>query len=203
MDLSVLGLSNLTYSELILVVPGEENNVNVAPVGVKLFDGVLRINLYRRTQSYRLLKMARECTLNVVWDPKVFYNSVMNLDVKVELVENFKIPIVRGADASIEAVVTWIVEGDPAHFFLKPRQVWVKKVYPRAFNRATPAIIEALVHYTRIKPYLAMGLIGEARRLVSRIAYCVDTVMHATEDVVLRVLAIDILRRSMFLLGLT
>ncbi len=197
-----LGLSSQTYSEVIMITEIGQGRYNAAPVGVRLVGELLVLRLFRESLSYALLKRSGRCTLSLAWSPDIFYRSVMNLPIPVRTPSGFTMPIVEGCDAAVEAEVVEVVEGDPATFLLKPLKTVVFRRMPRAFNRAVPAIIEALVHYTRIPVYCRMGLGEKLHEAINRIKYCVDAVLHSTRDPVMRGIALEILKHSIALADL-
>ncbi|MEM3833570.1 MAG: DUF447 family protein [Thermoprotei archaeon] len=194
-----LGFSENTYSEIILVVT-RDGEVNAAPIGVKLINDNIMAIIFKDSVTYLGLMGCGECTINVTSDARVFYKFVMNERIGAdELLSSdiIHVPALKIADAVVEAKVADVIDkGDRAIFYFVPVNFKILRSMPRTFNRAHPAIIEALVHYTRIKPYLTMGLSSEIDKLLERIKMCVDTVRHSTRDTELLNIANDILLKA-------
>jgi hypothetical protein len=194
-----LGFSENTYSEIILIVIRNEE-VNAAPIGVKLVNNNMVAIIFKDSITYLGLINHGECTINVTTDARIFYKFVMNEKIGADelLPSNVvHVPALKVADAVIEAKVVNVIDReDRAIFYFTPVNFKVLRNIPKTFNRTHPAIIEALVHYTRIKPYLMMGLYDEIDKLLERIKMCVDTVKHSTQDTELLNIANDILAKA-------
>ncbi len=194
-----LGFSEDTYSETILIVIRDEE-VNATPIGIKLVDNYMVATIFKDSVTYSGLISHGECTINVTSDARIFYKFVMNEKIgSDELLPSnvVHVPALKIADAVIEAKVINIIDKkDRAIFYFTPVNFRVFRNMPRTFNRAHPAIIEALVHYTRIKPYLMMGLHSEIDKLLERIKMCADTVKHSTQDTELLNIVNDILTKA-------
>jgi len=195
-----LGFSEETYGETILVVV-INNKINATPIGVKLInDNLMQATIFKDSLTYLGLMNNKECTINITSDARVFYKLVMNEELKTDelmLSENINTPALKFADAVIETKVINVIDKiDRAIFYFLPVNIKILKSIPKVFNRAHPAIIEALVHYTRIKPYSDMKLFNEVDKLIERIKMCIDTVQHSTKNAELLTIASNILNNA-------
>ena len=197
--LRALGLSEHTFSEIILIVIIDKR-INATPIGIKLINNGIEATIFKNSITYLGLINSKECTINITSDARIFYKLVMNEELNAnELIpsEMINTPALKSADAIIEAKVINVIDKmDRATFHLTPINVRVLNSIPRAFNRAHPAIIEALVHYTRIEPYITMNLLNDVDKLIERIKICINTVQHSTKDPELITIANDILNKA-------
>lgn len=181
-----IGFNSYTFSETIVVTEILNNMWNCAPMGVKLENGKLYFYVYEGTRTLEALRKNKHLTINIVYDVNVFMKCVFKTldDGKLyELSNNFPIPHIAIADAYIECeLVSLRKVNKKFKAICKPLNVVVKRSIPRAFNRAFPAIIEALIYYTKIKPFKKMGLNEELNELMKRMMYCRHIVEHATTD---------------------
>lgn len=195
-----LGFSEDTYGETILIVT-IDNKINATPIGIKLInDELMQATIFKDSVTYSGLMKSKECTINITSDARIFYKLVMNEELNPDelvLSETINTPALKSADAVIETKVTNITDQiDRATFHFMPTKLRIFKPMPRVFNRAHPAIIEALVHYTRIKPYGEMKLFSEVDKLIEHIKICIDTVQHATKNTELLTIANSILNNA-------
>jgi hypothetical protein len=126
--------------------------------------------------------------VNVTSNPEMFYLTAFkeanpdgklppNLFQKAEIVDA---PRLRAADAFIEVLVaeTGSFNSERAEFLCNVQLVKASKALPKVYCRAQFATIEAIVHATRIKPFL-MGDKQEqerAFRLMELVEICSDVV---------------------------
>lgn len=195
-----LGFSEDTYGETILIVT-IDNKINATPIGIKLInDNLMQATIFKDSITYLGLIKSKECTINITSDARIFYKLVMNEELKAdELIssETISTPALKSADAVIEVKVTNIIDqADRATFYFIPTNLRIFKTIPKVFNRTHPAIIEALVHYTRIKPYSEMKLFSEVDKLIEHIKICIDTVQHSTKNTELLTIANNILNNA-------
>lgn len=193
LKLNKIGFSSKTYSEIILSI-SYRNEINAAPMGVLLHNDKLKLKIYPHTRTYRLiLDGADDCVLNITSNPKLFYYSIFMKD-KIKYVRSRKTrsPRVRGCDGYIECKMSSVIrQREHLDISLKPILIDVKPRNVATFNRAGPAIIEALVHYTKI-PFLNNK---EIRYKILYIKFLRDTVYKSTRDAELRKIISDIVGR--------
>lgn len=198
LKLSALGFSENTYVETIVVTSGPAG-VRAAPVGMLLQGDNLYFKLFKRAATYANLVQTKECTVNVTSSALKFYAALKGKAPKKAFAtaKYVKVPRLRGADAVVEARLLEVQHEERlAEVLLRPIHLRVFRKTPKAFDRANAALIEALVHYTRVTPYLEAGSLGDAEKLLSYIGLCRETVYKASSDEDLRGAVDEILNES-------
>jgi len=144
-----------------------------------LRDAKVAIRPYTDTATYRNLIRSGCATINFCSDPMLYYFSALKF-LKGERLEGmFKrsdavnSPELRKADAVLSVSVERIRgEGEKRSLFecsvLSVKGPKVKTVEP--YSRAPHALMECIIHATRIRPYAESGL-TEARRLLTLIEH--------------------------------
>ncbi|MEM4297848.1 MAG: DUF447 family protein, partial [Nitrososphaerota archaeon] len=153
-----------------------------------------------QTSTYKNLLSARCCTINITLDPFVYYNTVFKDGLppdwfsKAEYVEA---PRLKECDAWIEAKVKRVVQrGVRAKFLCGVVNITEIPIKPRAYSRAAFAIIESIIHTTRIQPFLSEGKVDEARELLSMIRHYSKVVRRVAPRSAYSRLMDDIMRRA-------
>jgi len=156
--------------------------------------GKLLIRPYMSSLTYLNLKTRRCAVVNVTSDPRLFYlcaikeaNSEGKLPTKFfGEAKSVDAPRLREADAFIEVGVveeSSFSEGR-AEFVCEVKNLEAKKTLPKVYCRAVSAVIEAVVHATRIKPFL-FGTAEEKRQaenLIETVEVCRDIVARTAPD---------------------
>jgi len=187
LDAKSLGFTNSTFSEVIIVTLNKDGSPNPAPMGVKLREDRLVMWIYQDTQTFRNITEMRECTVNLTCDAKIFFNSIFRKkSIYYKRSKVVRPPRINGAYGWVEAKVLSISEDDPAEVVLEVVDAELEDRLPRPFNRAEPAVIEALVQYTKIRPFLSMGLVDKAVKSYLAIRHCREAVFNSTKDPELR-----------------
>ncbi len=157
-----------------------DNTPNAAPMGITpLKGGKVAIRPYTDTATYRNLLRRGCATINFSSDPLLYYFSALKFLKGERLKGMFKrsgavdSPELRKADAVLSVDVERVVgEGEKRALFecsvLSIKGPKVKKVEP--YSRAPHALMECIIHATRIKPYAESDL-NEARRLLGLIEH--------------------------------
>ena len=198
MSLRRLGFSRLTYSEVILTL-GLKEMVNAAPMGVLLNDaGEACLRVYKGQRTYEMIiEGARDCVLNITDDPILFYNAIFEKDkIAYGPAQRVSSPRISDCDAYVECSITNLaMHNEYVEVFLKPLLINEAHRTVRTYNRAGPAIIEALICYSRIL-YFKDADREKTESLKKRICTFRDIVYHSTKDKVLRRIATEILGRT-------
>jgi len=198
MNLKSLGFSSLTYSEVLLSIRLGEA-VNPAPMGVILGrGGEPRLRVYKGQRTYDLLiGGARDCVLNVTHDPVLFYNAIFRkAEIPYSPARMVSSPRIRGCHAYVECSIKEISAcSGHVEVFLKPLLIDASNRPVRTYNRAGPAIIEALVCYSKILHFREVDR-EEAQALKERIRVFMDIVHHSTKSQVLRRMITDVLGKA-------
>ena len=198
MQLRDLGFSKITYSEIILTIR-HGDAVNVAPMGVLLEDDKwLSLRVYKGQRTCELIeKGAVDCVLNITCNSTLFYDAVLNKsEISYCPSETVSSPRVRGCDAYVECLIIHVKDcGEYVRVLLKPQLIKVSRKMIKAYNRAEPAVIEALVCFTKIL-HLIKNNVEMAESLKERIKIFREIVYHSTRNKKLRIMMTEILERA-------
>ena len=185
-----LGFSENTFSEVIAVTR-LRNRWNCSPLGVKLNlkNKTLYFYVYEGSKILSSLKKQNVFTLNIVNEYSVFINCIFKRDIGKEICEiTNTLGYIGVADAYIvceNSLPKQVSEGKYlVNAFVK--EVVILRSKPRVFNRVLPAIVEALIHYTKIEPYSKVFGFESVLELLEKIRYCKETVYHASTNPELR-----------------
>jgi hypothetical protein len=188
-SLDDFGFLKGSIGETIVSTYDADGQPNAAPMGVMIESNErLLIRPYISSLTYKNLQAKRCAVVNVTSNPEMFYLTAFkeanpdgklppNLFQKAEIVDA---PRLRAADAFIEVLVaeTGSFNSERAEFLCNVQLVKASKALPKVYCRAQFATIEAIVHATRIKPFL-MGDKQEqerAFRLMELVEICSDVV---------------------------
>ncbi|ADI32460.1 DUF447 domain-containing protein [Staphylothermus hellenicus] len=177
-----LGFNSTTYAETILTI-SLNNEKNAAPVGFKLFRGLLKARIYANTKTYNMVNAgAKEFVVNITRDPRLFFYAIFNKEaIRYVHSKTVSAPRIMGCNAYIEGDLDHIIRRKGyIMIYIRPRLIDYKKLMPTTYNRAGPAIIEAIVYYTKIRYYMNIGELNRALDMYNRVKYCRDTVYHST-----------------------
>ncbi|MFQ6135173.1 MAG: DUF447 domain-containing protein [Nitrososphaerales archaeon] len=190
-DLSDLGFVRNGIVETIVSTFDEEHTPHAAPMGVYTEDmRSIILKPYKTSQTYENLLKWRGGVANITSDPTLFYGTVFkdaNPGGKVPEewfthAQTIDAPRMRNVDACIEFRVVGVeYSGDQAKIPCRVEKILITyRPVLRVYSRAVPAVIESLIHATRIETYLAsgeekkaeelIGLVRHYRRIVKRVA---------------------------------
>jgi hypothetical protein len=185
-----LGFSKGIIVETVVSTYSADGQPNAAPMGATMESPkrmVLRI--YTSSLTYKNLQSKRCAVVNVTSDPEVFYRTAFkeaNPNGKLpqewlEKAEKVDAPRLREADAHIEVAVagTAPFDAERAEVTCEVKLVHAASVLPKAYCRASFATIEAIIHATRVKVFLAHAnrqKREQALKLLEKIRQCRDVV---------------------------
>jgi hypothetical protein len=187
-----LGFCKGAISEVILSTYNLDGEPNSAPMGlVMLDDQHLIVDIYNNSSTCQSIKSNKCATVNLTSDVEIFYRSaIKEANPSGKLPSDWfkksrivKAPKLRLADATIEVSAQEIVPlaTGKTHFVFKVESIQAPCLYPRAYNRAIPLTVEAIIHATRVKMLVndqgqekkmdeLLRLIDHYRELINRIA---------------------------------
>jgi len=198
MSLDELGFSRLTYSEVILSIRLKEM-VNSAPMGAILNDrGEISLKIYEKQRTYKMiLEGARDCVLNITDDPILFYNAIFEKEkIRYKPAKYVSSPQIRGCNAYIECLIAdATTRKGYIDTTLKPLLIEAAADTVRAYSRPGPAIIEALICYSKIPHYKDVDK-EKAEKLKKMIDTFREIVYHSTKDRILREIVTKILEKA-------
>ncbi|MGQ9719158.1 MAG: DUF447 domain-containing protein [Nitrososphaerales archaeon] len=201
-----LGLVKDRIFETIVSTYDSNGEPNAAPMGV-MTDGLQRLMItpYITTQTYRNLVLHRCAVVNITSEPVIYYatsfkeddpdkRAFLNLFEKADLINA---PRLRNADAYIEVKVRQIgVKKDRAKVLCGVEKVYpVAKIPPKAYCRAPFAVIESIIHATKIKVFLSNGEKERTEELINLVKHYGVLVRKTAPDSVYTNIMEDILKR--------
>ncbi len=153
-----------------------------APIGVRFKGEVFEATIYHDTATYANLKVHPMCTLNVVRSGLLFYDAVY-MKHKLRVAREGDYWFLADADAWL-GVTAFEEPPDKGKsvFRFKPEVLHLSQTKPKPYTRADSALVEMLVHESRIKPYIESGLVKEAKRLYDLIAHYNDLVARIAQN---------------------
>jgi hypothetical protein len=189
-SLDDLGFIKGTIAETIVSTYVSQKKPNAAPMGVvATSDNQLRIRPFCSSLTYKNLQTAKCAVVNVTVNPELFYltafkeaNPYQKLSPDLfEEAETVQAPRLRAADAFIEVIVDEVGSfgADRADFLCSAQRIVASKTEPTVYCRAQYATIEAIIHATRIKPFLK-GNIEEQKQAI-KLLKLVDVCRNVVE----------------------
>jgi len=160
-DISVGGLY-----EVIVSTSDLNSRPHAAPMGALFlsYDSFV-MRSYGETTTLRNLRTIRRGALNVVDDVVVFFNCMFRPQ-ELSFKWSNGIPLLRKARAWLVFELEEVIDRGQYYemhcFVLDAKAV---KARPRPICRAEASLLEALIHYTRVKHYVATNRKAEAHEL--------------------------------------
>lgn len=171
--LEELGFEEGVIVEVVVSTASLDGAPNAAPMGARLRGGLVELRPFKDTATYRNLAATHRAVLNVVDDPEPFVATTLKEGpLPRDMFEGGVVaPRLRGAKAYVEVeAVEEVDEGGRALFRCRPVEVVVRGPV-KAYCRARSALIEALIHATRVRALTSMGLRGEVEGLMRLIEH--------------------------------
>ncbi|MEM4352593.1 MAG: DUF447 family protein, partial [Candidatus Caldarchaeum sp.] len=139
---------------------------------------------FKDTKTYNNLVSRRSLVVNVCHDPVVFYKAVFDQGLTFGMARRVNAPRVLEASAWVEAVVSELKEfpGPRAEALCSVIDVDLVFEKPRPYSRAEHALMEALIHFTRVRAFAGTERHGEAEVLLERIKYYEDLVKRVSSN---------------------
>lgn len=162
--------------ECILTTKADEET-NAAPMGVIFEKNALLLKPFKNTKSYRLLTRVPYGVINFTDDVEIFYITTFGEETDFNKLFTSSVsvpaPSLKNAYAKLEFVVGSLKNEceDRAVFRCKVLKALWRKREARPYTRAEHAVIESLIHATRVKFFLEHNMTQEAMRLVSLIKH--------------------------------
>lgn len=166
--LDLLGFTNNSYVETILVTRNKDGLFNPAPMGVIRQGKLLEIRPYRSSKTYRNLVDTARVSINLTDDPMLFLKT----SFKDELDDCTDVTdwVLRGSNATL--IAEKYSESDysqlQASFTLNPITLTITNETPRVFSRGRAEAIEAIINATRIKIYQSKNQKDKVKELYEK-----------------------------------
>ena len=151
--LDLLGFTQNSFVETILVTRDKTGSFNPAPMGVIRQDELLEIRPYKSSTTYRNLVHGNMVSINITDDPMLFLGSAFKDEMdKLPVVDNW---VLAGSDATIigEKITKTDISEHQASFTIDPLTLSISNNMPKVFSRGRAEAIEAIIHATRIKVF--------------------------------------------------
>tara|TARA_B100001971_G_C18250002_1_gene577414 strand:- start:1497 stop:2144 length:648 start_codon:yes stop_codon:yes gene_type:complete len=192
-ELVKIGFVKNGIVETIVSTFDKKRNPLAAPMGVSTEDKKnIILSIFKSTQTFVNLK-ERQCgVVNITSDPTLFHSTLfkdVNPDKKIptdwfipaSLVDA---PYLRNADAFIEFRVTNLTEfGEKIRVLCRVEKISViHKNLLQVYQRAKSAVIESLIHATRIEVFLASGEEKKAKELMALVNHYSKIVNKVTPN---------------------
>ena len=186
-DLAKIGFVRNGIVETIVSTFDKNRNPIAAPMGVSSEDEKhFTLSVYKTTKTYMNLKEKKCGVVNITSDPILFHRTVFkdvnpgNKLPKDWFTHASKVdaPYLRNTDAFIEFKVTNLTgSGEKAKILCRVQKIAKsKKNSLQVYHRAKSAVIESIIHATRIEVFIVSGEEKKAKELV-------DLVNHYTKIV--------------------
>jgi len=181
-SLSDLGFTKNCIFEVIVSTYGTNHMPNAAPMGVMIDDmDRFIIKPYTASQTYSNILLQKCAVINITSDPIVYYKTAFkdaNPDKRVpvdwfEKADLVNAPKLKNADACIEVKAIKIEnkKGDRAKVLCEVVNIAPINIVPKAYCRANFALIESIIHATRINVFLSKDEKERAEELIKLVKY--------------------------------
>ena len=166
--LELLGFTQKSYVETILVTLNQNRTFIPAPIGVIRQGNQLIVRPFKSNNTYKNLTNTTRTSINITDNPLLF--------LKTAFIDEFD---------HVPAVLNWILEGShatiltdkiseeaysdiQASFTLKPITLSINYKMPTVFSRGRAEAIEAIIHATRIKVFQTENKVNKVKELVEK-----------------------------------
>jgi len=180
--LSDLGFIENCVFEVIVSTYGINHTPNAAPMGV-MTDDMRRLIMkpYTTSQTYRNILFHKHAVINITSDPIIYYRTAFKdanpyKRVPIDWFEKADLvnaPKLNNADACIEVKAIKIEnkKRDRAKVLCEVVNISILNTVPKSYCRANFALIESIIHATRIKVFLSEGEKERAKELIKLVKY--------------------------------
>jgi hypothetical protein len=174
-------------AECIVTTYDPDGQPRAAPMGVRApRPDALIIQPYRSSRTYRNLRQRRAAVVSVTDDPAMFFRTALKgilTDVPeawFRPADHVDAPKLQPVDAYLEVTVDALRDVSEARVeaVCSPVKTCVPLRRPRAYSRADFAVIESVVHATRVGNLRSIGRDFEASRLEAYIRHYLTIVQR-------------------------
>ncbi len=158
--LADLGFCNGAIYETIVSTFNQNKIPNAAPMGVIMQnEQQVALTIFNSSSTLKNIMASKVAVINLTSNIDVFYKSAIK-DQNAELpqewfepAETVNAPKLRFADATIEVTVNNLspIDAQKTRATCSIKQITAPKAYPQVYCRAMSAVVEAIIHATRIK----------------------------------------------------
>ncbi len=205
-DLSELGFIRNSIVETIVSTFDATHHPHAAPMGLYTADmRSIVLKPFKTSATYSNLVKWRSGVANITSNPVLFYLTAFKDKNPVgEVSEDWftradrvDAPRLKNVDAYVEFNVADIEDaGDQVKMLCRVEKTRVnREVTPQAYSRAVSAVIESVIHATRIEIYLSSGAAGKAEELIGLVEHYRMIVERVAPDSPYSEIMADIQRR--------
>ncbi|GBC69655.1 hypothetical protein HRbin01_01357 [archaeon HR01] len=172
-SLEELGFLRGCICEVIVSTYGSDGLPHAAPMGASTDDGErLVLRPFTTTQTYRNIVGRGFAVANISSDPLLFYKALSGEPLEFTRAETVEAPVVKGVDGWLELEAVGPVEerDGRARIVFTVRKMVALEVLPRAYSRAVHALMESMIHSTRVRVFYGTERHGEAVKLLEKMA---------------------------------
>jgi hypothetical protein len=187
--LADLGFQKNNIYETIACTFNPDGTANAAPMGAtEQATQKISLTIYNSASTLENLKTTKAATLNLTGDIDIFYQAALKtkpLPAGWFEKSGVNAPKLKMADAVIEFEVIDFVPVDAFRTKVlgDAKGIDAPKVYPQAYCRAKSAVLEAIIHATRIKVLADVKDEQEKlAKLCSLIQNCSDVVKRSAPN---------------------
>ena len=205
-ELAKIGFAKNGIVETIVSTFDKNRNPTAAPIGVSMVDeNHITLSIFKTTKTYKNLEEKKCGAANITSDPIVFHRTVFK-DVNSEgklpkewFTQASKVdaPYLRNADAFIEFRVIKLTESsEKVKVLCRVHKIRIiRKNLIQVYHRAKSAVIESIIHATRIEVFLAAGKNKKAKELIELVNHYNKIVNKVAPNSTYSHIMIDIQRR--------
>jgi len=175
--------------ETIVSTFNEHGQPNAAPMGTIMEnESQIIIKLYNTSLTHSNLQASKCAVINITSNIDLFYKTAFkenNPKGKLptnwfDKAETVNAPKLKTSEATIEVAVADMkpIDAEKTAAICNVKHIEATKNLPQAYCRAFPATVEAIIHATRIKAFLAGNekQKAQAKKLMEIIALCHEVV---------------------------
>lgn len=191
------------HHESIVTTVDGDGRPNSAPMGIELIGGKVITRPYLNTKTYANILSLGEVMLNITADAYLFYQTLLNpKGVRYGSPKIIKPPkILGGVDLYVECVIdTTTCYEDFAVISLRPICCYRGRGSRLAYSRANSAVIEALIHYTKLPYLISRGDLEGIRQRYVALDVLRNIVLRVGNDTLKRIVE-DVWSRSLMLIS--
>lgn len=178
-DLRRLGLKQGIVYEAIATSYTPDKTPHAAAMGVQLnASSKLVLRPFKTSQTYQNIVFNKQAVVNLTSDPEHFYRAVFSLGMSYREARVVEAPAMADAWGWIEVIAEEFQPLGPLREMVlcKVAHMEEGRLKPAPYTRAAHALIESLIHYTRIKVFAKTEHHHEAVRLAELILHYSDLV---------------------------
>ncbi|MCL1977892.1 MAG: DUF447 family protein [Candidatus Bathyarchaeota archaeon] len=188
--LADLGFCQNIICEAIICTFNLDGRPNAAPMGATIKNSQeIILTIYNSAETLKNLQITKSATLNLTGNIDFYYKSTLKDDGLpadwFKKSDTVNAPKLKAADATVSLSIK---DFEPVDEIRTRVTCYVKhvealKVYPQTYCRAMPAVLEAIIHATRIKALISVEAEQEhVAKLYSLIQNCIDVVNRSAPN---------------------